>query len=72
MAKKRLPKVIYVTNKEEADGTRYLWADTNLANLVEMGEVVEIGVYKLQEAHGAKGVVTIDGKEYNEWDATHG
>jgi hypothetical protein len=51
----KLPVTLYV--KAEEDGsTQYLVADGDAAALVEMGEKIKIGVYKLVEITTAEGV----------------
>ncbi len=57
MAKKLLPATLYV--KSEKDGsTEYFAADGDAASLVEMGQKIKIGVYKLVEVKIAEGVAS--------------
>ena len=54
---KALPKTLYV--KSEKDGsTEYFVADAEAAALVEMGQRIKIGVYKLVETNEAEGVAS--------------
>jgi len=53
----KLPATIYV--KSEKDGSsEYLVADGEAASLVEMGQKLKIGVYKLVEVKTAEGVAS--------------
>lgn len=53
-----LPKTIYVKT-ETAEGTKYLVADADAYSLVEMGQKIKLGVYKLVEVHDAEGVAKL-------------
>lgn len=55
----KLPATLYV--KTEQDGKiSYFVADEDPHNLVEMGQKVKIGVYKLTKTQTGKGVVEIE------------
>ena len=57
MAKNKLPKYIYI--KMEADGDiTYPVPSADSAELVEMGQTVMVGTYKLIEINAATGVVS--------------
>jgi hypothetical protein len=58
----KLPATLYV--KSENDGsTEYLVADGDPAALVEMGEKIKIGVYKLVMVTAAEGVAKFSDEE---------
>lgn len=55
---KTLPKTLYV--KIDKDGsTAYFVADADAYSLVEMGQKIKIGVYKLAETNLAEGVAKL-------------
>lgn len=54
----KLPKVLYV--KREADGEDYYFVATDKVNdLAEIGEVIPIGIYKLDSKTTAEGIVKV-------------
>jgi hypothetical protein len=57
---KKLPAKLFVKIGEE--GTRYFAADTTAEPLVEMGETVAIGEYRLVETKSATGVAQFKGR----------
>ncbi len=54
----KLPKALYVKIADGGTGPDWLHADPDLTSLVEMGEKVRIGVYKLVGYEDAEGVVS--------------
>lgn len=55
---KQLPKALYAKIADGGTGPDYVLADDNITSLVEMGEKVKIGVYKLVGFEEAEGVVS--------------
>lgn len=55
---KALPKALYAKIADGGAGPDYILADADMSALVEMGEKVKIGVYKLVGFEEAEGVVS--------------
>lgn len=55
--KSKLPANLYVRIMNDGDNTEYFNADTAMWSLVDMGETVQLGIYKLVGTQEASGVV---------------
>lgn len=53
----KLPATIFVKHEKDGD-LSYLVADANVTSLVEMGEKLKVGVYRLVETREITGVVS--------------
>ena len=55
---KALPKTLYVKIEKDST-TEYFVADADAYSLVEMGQKIKIGVYKLIETNVAEGIAKL-------------
>lgn len=56
MAKNSLPKTLFVKVEKESSGEEYFVPNTDADMLVDMGETITIGEYRLVETRRATGV----------------
>jgi hypothetical protein len=60
---RRLPQTLCVKlEKGTGGGDDYFVVDTDLAGMVEMGEKVQVGVYRLVETKTVSGVAEVSNK----------
>lgn len=61
---KKLPATLYVKIEKDS-ANEYFVADPDAYNLVEMGQKIKIGVYKLVETNTAEGIAKLTKEQRN-------
>ena len=55
----KFPKVIFITQQDDGDGSKFLTAHKDCFDVTNVGETIEVGVYQLQQRQKVTGTIEV-------------